>query len=209
MKGLVLIGGGGHCKAAIDVIEAAGLKVFGVLERPDASFTEVLGYPVLGEDGALPALVSKGHPVIVTIGQIKTAAPRVRAFETAQAVGADMPYVISPHAYVSRHSELGSGTLVLHGAVINAAAQIGRNVIINSMALVEHDAQVGDHCHIATGAKVNGGVNIGIGVFVGSGAVLKNGITVGDGAVIAAGALVRQNIPKRALVVPSTDRSKL
>ena len=39
MTGLVLIGGGGHCKAAIDVIEAAGLRemverlVFGEVGR--------------------------------------------------------------------------------------------------------------------------------------------------------------------------------
>ena len=36
----------------------------------------------------------------------------------------------------------------MHGAIVNACAQIGKNVIINSMALIEHDVHIGNHCHI-------------------------------------------------------------
>ena len=208
MKGLLLIGGGGQCKAAIDVIEAAGLNIAGVLEVPESPITEVLGRPVLGGDGDLPDLIAKGHPVLVTIGQIKSPAARKHAFEAAMAAGAEMPRVISPTAYVSRHAELGPGTLVMHGAIVNAAARVGRNVIVNSQALVEHDARVGDHSHISTGARVNGNVTIGEGVFIGSGAVIKNGITVGAGAVIGAGVVVRHNIPEGAVLPNSSEVNK-
>lgn len=207
MTGLVLIGGGGHCKAAIDVIETAGLTIAGVLDRPEAGLASVLGYPVLGANDALSALVAEGHPVLVTIGQIRTAAPRIRAFDAAQAAEAYMPSVVSPRAYVSRHAALGDGTLVLHGAVINAAARVGRNVIVNSLALIEHDAEVGDHCHVATGARVNGNVTLGAGCFIGSGAVLKNGITIGAGSVIGAGAVIRQDIPEGSFVPATPERS--
>lgn len=206
MTGLLLIGGGGHCKAAIDVIEAAGLTIAGVLDRPESGLTEVLGYPVLGDDDALPALVAQGHAALVTIGQIKSAAPRIRAFDAAQAAGARIPFVVSPRAHVSRHATLGEGTLVLHGAVINAAASVGHNAIINSLALIEHDAEVGDHCHVATGARVNGNVTIGTGCFIGSGAVLKNGIAIGAGSVIGAGAVIRHDIPKGSFVPVTPER---
>lgn len=207
MKGLLLIGGGGHCKAAIDVIETAGLKIAGVLERSGADFADVLGYPVLGDDSALTKFVAKGHSVMVTIGQIKSPAARIRAFEAAQASGADMPSVVSPNAYVSRHASLGAGALVLHGAVINAAARVGHNVIVNSLALVEHDVEVGDHCHIATGARINGSVTIGDGVFIGSGAVIKNGVSIGAGALIGAGAVVCNDISKGGFV-PAAGKEK-
>ena len=208
MKGLLLIGGGGHCKAAIDVIEAAGLAIAGVLERPARGFSEVLGYPVLGDDDALSSLVAQGHAALVTIGQIKSAAPRIRAFEAAKAAGAQIPCVVSPRAHVSRHAELKDGTLVLHGAVINAAAHVGLNVIVNSLALIEHDAEVGDHCHVATGARVNGNVTLGAGCFIGSGAVLKNGITVGAGSVIGAGAVILRDIPAGSFVPAHMKRPK-
>lgn len=208
MNGFLLIGGGGHCKAAIDVIEAAGLAISGVLERSGAGLTEVLGYPVLGDDDALSTLVAQGHTALVTIGQIKSAAPRIRAFKAAKAAGAQMPCVVSPRAHVSRHAALGDGTLVMHGAVINAVAHVGRNVIVNSLALIEHDAEVGDHCHIATGARVNGNVTLGAGCFIGSGAVLKNGIAIGAGSVIGAGAVIRHNIPEGSFVPATPKRTE-
>ena len=208
MTGLLLIGGGGHCKAAIDVIEAAGLTIVGVLDRPAAGLNGVLGYPLLGGDEVLPALVAQGHAALITIGQIKSAVPRIRAFEAAQAAGAEMPSVVSPHAYVSRHATVGDGTLVLHGAVVNAAARVGLNVIVNSLALIEHDAVVGDHCHVATGARVNGNVTLGAGCFIGSGAVLKNGITIGAGSLIGAGAVVRHYIPEGSFVPPTLERTE-
>jgi len=205
---LVLIGGGGHCKAAIDVIESAGLAIAGVLERPEAELTEVMGYPVLGSDNDLLALVADGHAALVTIGQIKSADPRIRAYDAARAAGADMPCVVSARAHVSRHAEVGQGTLVMHGAVVNAAARVGCNVIVNSLALVEHDAQVGDHCHVSTGARVNGNVTVGAGCFIGSGAVLKNGIRIGAGSVIGAGVVVLDNIPEGSMVFSTPKTPK-
>jgi sugar O-acyltransferase (sialic acid O-acetyltransferase NeuD family) len=209
VKGLVLIGGGGHCKAAIDVIEELGFTITGVLDRSESGLNKVLGHPVLGGDDILPVLVTQGYAALVTIGQIKSALPRIRAFDAAQAAGAQMPCVISPRAHVSRYATMGIGTLVLHGAVVNAAARVGNNVIVNSLALIEHDAEVGDHCHVATGARVNGNVTIGAGCFIGSGAVLKNGIAIGAGSVIGAGAVIRHDIPEGSLVHVTQQRNPI
>ena len=61
----------------------------------------------------------------------------------------------------------------MHGAIVNAGAQIGNNCIVNSQALLEHGVEVHDHCHISTGALINGDVTIGKGSFIGSGATIK------------------------------------
>ena len=208
MTGLLLIGGGGHCKSAIDVIEAAGLAIAGILERPESDLTEVLGYPVLGDDDLLATMVAQGFSALVTIGQTKSAAPRIRAFEVAQAAGAQMPTIVSPRAYVSSHATLGVGTIVLHGAVVNSDARLGDNVIVNSLALIEHDVVVADHCHVATGARINGNVTLGKRCFIGSGAVLKNGISIGAGSVIGAGVVIRHDIPEGSLVSVTPERSQ-
>lgn len=100
---------------------------------------------------------------------------RIRAFVAAREAGAVLPAIVSPHAHISRHGQIGAGTLAMHGAVVNAGATVGENCILNSQSLVEHDARIGDHCHISTGARVNGDVEIGDGCFVGSGTVLKTG----------------------------------
>ena len=49
-KNLILLGGGGHCKSVIDVAEAAGYNILGILDRPDEVGKEVLGYKVIGTD---------------------------------------------------------------------------------------------------------------------------------------------------------------
>ena len=140
MSGLILMGGGGHCRSAIDVIEAEGNHhILGVLEHPAFEDDDVLGYPILGGDDALADLVGHGVGVLVTIGQIKTSKIRARAFAAAKKAGALLPVIVSPNAYCSRRADIGAGTLVMHGAVVNAACRVGENCIVNSMALLEHD----------------------------------------------------------------------
>ncbi len=203
MNGILLIGGGGHCRAAIDVIEAEGRFIIRGIVQPKADgVIPVLGYPVLGEDADLPVLLADTPQALVTVGQIKTHAIRLRLFEQLKKFGAVMPVIISPKAYVSRHGCVEEGSLILHGAIVNAGAQIGLNCIVNSLALIEHDAKIGNHCHISTGARVNGGVIIEDGCFVGSGAVLHEGIRIGSGSVIGAGCVVTGDVAPNTLLKP-------
>ena len=203
MSELILMGGGGHCRSAIDVIEAEGSHhIIGVLEQPAFEGDDVMGYPILGGDDALADLVGHGVGVLVTTGQIKTSKIRERLFALAKQASASLPVIVSPHAYCSRRADIGAGTMVMHGAVVNAACRVGENCIVNSMALLEHDVLIGDHTHIATGARVNGGVKIGPRCFIGSGAVLHNNIEIGEGAIIPAGTVVRSSVSTTCLSSP-------
>lgn len=208
MTGIVLIGGGGHCRAAIDVIEAEGrFAVAGIVERPGAETTAVLGYPVLGTDDALDDILA-AHPVaLVTIGQIASAAARIRCFAAARTAGADLPVVCAPMSYRSRHSSLGAGSILMHGAIANAGAEIGENCILNSQCLVEHDARIGDHCHVSTGARVNGNVTLGEGCFIGSGAIIHQGVSIGRGSVIGAGCVIRSDLPEETTIRETPRRA--
>ncbi|QKI89573.1 acetyltransferase [Thiomicrorhabdus xiamenensis] len=192
---LLLIGGGGHCRSCIDVIEADGVyKVQGVVEADGATADSKTPYPLIGFDSELPALIEQFPHCLITVGQIKSAKIRQTLFEKLQRLGAILPTIISPTAYVSSSAELGSGTIVMHQALVNAYVKVGANSIINSQALIEHDVIIGDHCHIATGAKVNGGVVLGNSCFIGSGAVLKQGIALADKVVIGANSTVLKDI---------------
>ncbi|MFC4161594.1 NeuD/PglB/VioB family sugar acetyltransferase [Chitinimonas lacunae] len=197
---LVLVGGGGHCHACIDVVELAGhWHIAGVLDRELAVGTEVLGYPVLGDDERIEELAAKGCAFLIALGQIRTASVRQSLYQRIVAARGRLVTVVSPLAYVSRHARLGVGTIVMHHAVVNACAEIGANTIINTRALVEHDARIGDHCHIATAAVVNGGAEVGTASFVGSQAVLFQGAVVAPGSVVGAGTVVRPLRPGAAV----------
>jgi sugar O-acyltransferase (sialic acid O-acetyltransferase NeuD family) len=183
-----LVGAGGHARACIDVIELEGRMTIGGLVGIHSEVnSEVLGYKVLGEDNDLERLAGEFGIGIVTVGQIKSPEIRMRLFARLQQLGVKLPAIVSPLGYVSKHASVGEGSIVLHGAIVNAGASVGRNCIVNSQALVEHDAVIGDHCHVATNAAINSGVRVGEGTFIGSGATIRQGVRIGRRCVIGMG----------------------
>ena len=191
---VILIGGGGHCKSCIDVIERESCyTIAGIVDMPEKQQENVLGYPVIGTDADLAELIKTFHNVLITLGQIKSPARRKGLFDDLKQMGARFPVIQSPLAYVSRHAQVAEGTIVMHHALINAGASVGRNCIINTKALVEHDAVIEDDCHISTGAVVNGGVTIGRGSFFGSGAVAKEYTSIPANSFIKANSLFQKS----------------
>ncbi len=193
---IVLIGGGGHCKSCIDVIELeAKYEIAGIVDIKEKLRQSVLGYKIFATDDDLPNLAKEYQYFFITLGQIESPEKRISLFNDLKGLGGKLPVIISPFAYVSKHAEIGDGTIIMHHALINAGARIGSNCIINTTALIEHDVTIEDHCHIATGAVINGGVKVGSGTFFGSGAVCREYIEVGENVIIGCGAKISKNIP--------------
>lgn len=191
-QNILLIGGGGHCKAVIDVIEQTRLyTIAGIIDHKELIGQKVLGYEIIGCDDDLDALHRHYKYALITVGQIRTPDLRIRLFEHLKRIGYILPAIISARAYVSQHASVGEGTVVMHDALINTQARIGNNCIINTKALVEHDSTVGDYCHISTACVLNGGTNIGDGSFIGSNAVSKEGAIVAERSFIKAGSVIK------------------
>jgi sugar O-acyltransferase (sialic acid O-acetyltransferase NeuD family) len=190
--GLILIGAGGHTRACIDVIEQQGqYQIVGLVGLPQELHSQHLGYEVIGTDDALAHLAKKTPYALITTGQIQTAKFRMHLYQQATQCAFQMPVIISPNAHVSRHAIVGAGSIVMHGAIVNAGTKVGNNCIINSGALLEHDTTVEDHCHISTGAILNGGVSVGAGSFIGSGCVIKEGLSIGKDCLVGIGLTLR------------------
>ena len=201
MTPILLIGGGGHCRSCIDVIEAEGkYKIAGIVNQPGGNADPFLGYEVLGDDGDLPELFKKYTIALITVGQIKSTDLRVKLFQQLRSLGFELATIISPRAYVSKNASLGAGTIVMHDSLVNAGAKIGNNCILNTKSLVEHDAIVEDHCHISTSSVVNGGTIIREKTFIGSNTITKEYITVGKNSVIGAGLRVVCDVQENTLM---------
>lgn len=199
---LILVGAGGHARACIDIIEHLNtFSIAGLISNEEELQHECLGYPVIATDSDFPKLAKKYKYALITVGQIETALVRHRLYDQALAIGFKLPIIISPTAYVSRHAVVGDGTMVMHGAIVNAGAKVGNNCIINTNALIEHDAIVADHCHISTGAIVNGAANIGLGSFVGSGSIIKQGITLGNNCVVGMDISIRHHYAENSRIL--------
>jgi len=201
MDKILLIGAGGHARSCIDVLEEENqFEIAGLIEKGESISNESLGYPIMGTDDDLKVLRQQYKNALVTVGQIKSPAIRVKLYQSLIELDFTLPTIISPKAYVSKHAQIGEGSIVMHGVIINANAKIGNNCIINNKTLIEHDAEIGDHCHIATGAIINGAVSVGDKTFVGSGVVTKQSISIGNNCIIGAGVFLKNDIKPNQVV---------
>ena len=192
MKDILLIGGGGHCKAAIDVIEQEALyNIIGILDKQERLGESVLDYQVIGDDSELNFLLKSCKNALITIGQIKSPSPRIKLFNKLLKLGFKLPTIISPRAYISKHSSLGIGSIIMHDSVISADVVIGDNCIINTKSIIEHGSSIENHCHISTNAVINGEVVLGEGSFIGSGAVTKECIKIDNNFFAKAGSVIK------------------
>ena len=194
-KNLILVGGGGHCKSVIDVVESAGYHIIGILDKPSEVGKKVLAYEIVGTDDDMDKYVNEAL-FMVTVGQIKSPALRIKLHDQVKKVGGKLATIIASTAYVSKYATIGEGSIVMHNAFVNAGAKIGKGCIINTYANIEHDVEVGDYCHISTGAMINGDCKIDTNVFIGSQCVIAQGVNITNNAIISAGTFIKRDIKK-------------
>ena len=192
MEKIVLIGGGGHCKSCIDVIEQEKkFEIKGILDVAEKVGTKILGYEIIGTDDDIEKFVNEGCCFLITVGQIKSANLRIKLFQKVKNAGGKVATVVSPRAYISKHTSVDEGTIVMHDVLINADAKIGKNCIINTKSLIEHECIIKDNCHIAVGTVIAGEAEIGEETFVGANSTIVQCVKIPSKSFIKAGSLVK------------------
>lgn len=99
---------------------------------------------------------------------------------------AEYEVVMHPTAIIHKSVEIGWGTVIMAGVIIQPQVKIGKHCIVNTGATVDHDCVVEDYAHIAPGAHLCGGVHVGEGALVGV------GVGIEPGAVIPAWHIVKR-----------------
>ncbi len=199
-QNLVLIGGGGHCRSAIDIIETSGkYSIISILDLPEKIGQQVMNYRVNGTEEMIAEYATGNNSFAITLGFISSAAARKKIYEKVKASNGSLPVIQSPFSTVAASAVIGESTMIFHRSVINSCVVIGVNNIINTGAILEHDTIIGNHNHISTGAIVNGGCKIGNNCFIGSGAIIKEGISICDEVVIGAGSVITKSINEKGI----------
>jgi len=195
MKKIILIGGGGHCRACIDVIRSTKhYEIVGILDTTDALGSSVLSVPVIGTDEDILTLSTSVDAFFISIGHVHSSERRKQLFDYLKDNGLSLATIVSPLAYVAEGVSIGEGSIVMHQALLNTNAVVSDNCIVNSKALIEHDARLGSHSHLSTAAIINGESTVGSACFVGSNAVVNLGLEITDNVNIASSSLVTKSI---------------
>lgn len=201
MEDIILIGFGGHAKSMIDSIEKAGIyRIIGYTDIKAGS--EYHGYKWLGADDVLSDYYNKGiHSACIGIGYMGEGRFRDKLYKFVKEIGYNLPVIIDPTAILSNAVNIGEGTYIGKGAIINSGSCIGKMCIINTGVLVEHENVIGDFSHLAVRAVLSGNVRIGSHCLVGANSTIIQGKCVGKNVKIGAGAVIIDDLPDNTTAV--------
>lgn len=187
---LLIIGASGHGKVVADIaLKMSKWNLIAFLDD-DESLKSSMGLEVLGTSRDVKKYIDQ-YQIFVGIGNNAT---RQKIHLMLEGAGASIPSLIHPNSTIGEQVEIGIGTAVMAGAIINCCTQIGKGCIINTGSTVDHDNRIGDFVHISPGAHLAGTVKVGQGAWLGIGSVVSNNINIIGGCKVGAGAVVVKDI---------------
>jgi len=207
---IILVGGGDHCMSAIDVIEQEGkFSIEGILDVKEKVGEKILGYKIIGTDDDINKLRKKYKFFLVTVGHVRNAQTRIKIYTLLKSLGATLPTIISPLAYVSKHSTIGEGTILFPFSIVDVDSVVGNNCIINHATTIGHGAILEDHCHISANC-VLGKCVVGSGTFIGINCWVNNGISIANNSIIGSCSNVLKTIKETGVYAgnPATKLNK-
>ena len=211
-KQTIVIGAGGHGKVVISTLQAAGIAVDAVYDDNSHRWgTKILGVPVCGP---IAELTKKPHRFRGIIG-IGNAQIRQRLVEL---LAIEWITAIHPRAFVHSSAQLGEGTVVFAGAVVQPDVIVGQHGIVNTSASIDHDCEIGNFVGIGPGSHLSGTVLIGNRTLLGTGSSVLPNIQIADDVTVGAGTVVIRNLasgctlvgpsPRLISIAPSTELKK-
>lgn len=194
---LLIIGASGHGKVVADIaLTMSKWKSIAFLDDDD-SMKSSMGLKIIGTSKNILEHMDE-YEIFVGIGNNAT---RKKIYEMLEAVGATIPVLIHPNAVVSEQVEIGIGTAIMAGVVVNCCTKIGKGCIINTGSTIDHDNYIEDYVHVSPGVHLAGTVKVGRGSWLGIGSVVSNNVTITSGCKIGAGAVVVKNINETGIYV--------
>lgn len=205
MKRLAILGASGHGKVVADCAELCGWSEVSFFDDSWPTKQGNGAWSIIGDSRALLDRVRDFDGVLVAIGNNAVREAKLRDLS---AKGATLPVLMHPFTTVSRYAQIGAGSVLFAGAVVNVDCRIGMGAIINTGATVDHDCDLGNAVHISPGAHLAGGVCLGDRSWVGIGSSVKQLVRIGHDVVVGAGAAVVSDVPDDRVVtgVPARVR---
>lgn len=204
---VIMIGSGGHARVLISSLVLSSRQILGILD-PDPMLVgrSIIGIRVIGNDDVINQYDPEEIELVNGIGSISSTTCRCNVYSKFKMKGYSFTQVIHPSAIVVNDVQVGEGSQIMAGAVIQTGSIIGDNVLVNTGAIIDHDCSIGAHTHVAPGAVLSGGIRVADMVHIGTSATIIQGINIGYGAMVGAGAVVVRDVPQQQKIVGNPGR---
>ena len=101
--------------------------------------------------------------------------------------------IVSKKSIISKKVNIGEGTLIMPGVVINFNSNIGRHCIINTNSTIEHDNRFDDYSSCGPGVTTSGNVTVGELSYLGVGSSIMHGVAILNNTVIGGQSYVNKD----------------
>jgi acetyltransferase EpsM len=192
---LLILGAGAHGGVVRDCVDDRHFQFMGYLDDRPSDRPSGKGEPVLGGLDDLPVLL-RDYPHAAAVIAIGDNMSRRRVAERAQSLapGVTWARIVHPTAILSVHIEIGPGTVIVAGSIVNCGSSLGRHVLINTGTIIDHDNSMDDFASTGPGVSTGGDVQIGSLSHIGIGASVRHGIRIGRNCVIGGKAYVDRDV---------------
>ena len=192
---IAIFGTGGHAKSIYDIVKRKKIYFFDNSKKKFEISNKT--FEVIGDYKKMLVYKKKISKVIIAIGNNKIRESYYKYFKKNKF---KFSAIVHPRSYFGIGVEIGEGTVLMPGSIVNTDTFIGNNCIINSNASIDHDCVIKDHTHICPGVTIAGNVEIGKNCWIGLGSKIIENCKIGDNVFVAAGTLITKNIKSNSFL---------
>lgn len=193
IKGLLILGFGGHARSVADVALSIGVQELIFVDQNARENENFLGFPVIKEyHDSLPT----GWYCFPASGNNYQRKLQVAMAETN---GWPLTSLIAATASLGTGSQIAPGTFIAHHAHVGPMATVGIGCILNTGCIIEHECVIGEYTHISINATIAGRSSVGNLCTIFAGAVVIDSVNVLDNVTVGAGGIVTRDINSAGL----------
>tara|TARA_B110000014_G_scaffold261212_1_gene252494 strand:+ start:26 stop:682 length:657 start_codon:yes stop_codon:yes gene_type:complete len=193
---ILIFGAAGHAKVIIDLVEKEGShEILGLIDSSKKKGDDLMGYKILGQESDLPDIMAN-HSIKGGVIAIGDNGLRKKVNDKILRVCPDFNFLsfVHPSASMGKSAEVGIGSVILAGVIVNSDCRIGNHCILNTNSSLDHDSVMNNFSSLAPNSTVGGNVKIGEVSSIALGANIIQNITIGKHALIGAGSVVVEDI---------------
>lgn len=199
--GIIIIGAGGFGRESVDVVQAIGRSVQGVLDdNPSELNLQRLDAQRVPYLGTVDSWLAGGHAPTHYLVGIGRGSIREFLSRRMDEAGHRAATAVHPSATVGSNSTVGEGSIICAGTRITTNVNVGRHVHLNPNVTIGHDSTLQDFVSVNPAGNISGDCVISTRSLIGVNAAVLQQLTVGQDVVVGAAALVTKDVPDSVVV---------